>query len=275
MDDSNEMFSTSFLMRSTIKRKHRLNQRGEITIKCPAIGIGSKVAKKTDPVNENIAETIKRSVLPIKSRYRYYRRKEESSHDKWTTFITFKCDDGESMLWIQKNNTTYTLNSVRMGKGDLCRAMAKIFYKSCFTNDTEIMDDYIDKCVNYPVNILYALENRTPYVFYDKGIKIEVRIYTKLIDIDKAALEISEGIWAEISVKDLNTFINTFALGSSRSKKWYRITPQKLWIALMKTAPGDGQLKLMIAWLKQNRTQKMVEDRAKTLLFDLEKTAKW
>jgi hypothetical protein len=271
VDDSNEMFDTSFLMRSTVKRRYLLNKRGEAVIKCPSINIGSKVAKKTDPVNESIADSIDKLILPRKNRHRYYNRRDSSTFEKWTVFITFKYIDGESMLWIQKNNTTYTLNSVRMGKKDLCRAMAKIFYKSCFTDDVEMMDGYIDKCVNYPVNILYVLENRTPYVFYDDGLKIDVRINTKLIDIDKAALEISEGIWAEISIKDLNTFINTFALGSSRSKKWHRITPLKLWTTLMGSSPSDSQLKLMIAWLKQNRTQDMIEDRAKSLLFDLEK----
>ena len=44
----------------------------------------------------------------------------------------------------------------------------------------------------------------------------------------------------------------------------------KLWTALMGSSPSDSQLKLMIAWLKQNRTQKMVENRAKQLLLELE-----
>ena len=269
-DDSGEHYETSFLMRVTGVRHKlgRVNHLGENTIHCGKINIASAASKKLDPVNEVIASNVRSYLIPKppSSRYSY---RDSSDWDRWTTIITFKREDGDAMLWIQKNNSVYTLNSERMNLQDIGKAIAKVLYRSCFDRSAESLESYIDKVVTYPANILYALENRTPYNFWDKGQKIDVRINTNLIGDKTAVLEISEGIWGEISIKDLNSFINTFGLNSSRSKNWYRITPRKLWTRLMGEEPTESQHKLMIAWLMQNRTQNMIETRAKELLHDL------
>ena len=271
MDDSHEFYDTSFLMRVSGVR-HRLgrtNGFGEKVIKCSRLGIGSRESKKLDPANENIATHVKNYLIPKAPRYSHYRQRDNSDWNRWTTIITFKRDDGDAMMWVQKNNSVYTLNSERMNLEDISRAIAKVIYRSCFDRSAESLESYIDKVVSYPVNVLYALENRTPYQFWEDGSKIDIRINTKLINAKEVALEISEGIWASMVIKDLNSFINTFGLGSSRSKTWYRITPKKLWSKLMGSDPSESQYKLMIAWLMQNRTQEMVEDRAKELLHNL------
>ena len=273
MDDSSQYYNTSFLMRvSGVKHEiGRPNQLGETVIRCSRLGIGSKESKKLDPANENIATYVKNIIMPKPPRYSKYNVRDNSSWDRWTTIITFKRKDGDAMMWIQKNNSVYSLNSKRMNLEDISRAIAKVIYRSCFDRSAESLESYIDKVVLHPTNVLYAIENRTPYQFWDEGRKVTVRINTKLIGEDEAALEISEGIWGSICIKDLNSFINVFGLGSSRSKTWYRITPKKLWAKLMGSQPSESQHKLMIAWLMQNRTQLMVENRAKALLVNLEK----
>ena len=86
----------------------------------------------------------------------------------------------------------------------------------------------------------------------------------------ECALEISEGVWGAITLKDLNVFINTFRFGQSKSKTWYRADPSKLWQLLMGNMPSPTELKLCVAWLMQNRKQNMVEDRATKLLHDMD-----
>jgi len=269
-DDSGENYKTSFLMRVTGVRHNigRSNLLGEKVIQSQKLSIGSRESKKLDPANEVISNSVRNVLLPKAPSSRYHYR-DKTPWDRWTAIITFKRDDGDAMMWIQKNNSVYTLNSERMNLEDISRAIAKVIYRSCFDRSAESLEKYIDTVVAYPANILYALENRTPYQFWEEGNKIDVRINTTLIGEKTVALEISEGIWASISVKDLNSFINTFGLNSSRSKTWYRITPRKLWTKLMGEEPTESQHKLMIAWLMQNRTQNMVEERAKELLHDL------
>lgn len=279
VDDSDGTHNTSFLMRSSIdKRQFRYpspNRIGEIVIKVDKPNIASRSSKKLDPMAESIASTISERLIPRMPKGRsQWAYRDSKKFDKFTLFITFRNNDGDSIIWIQKNNGSFSLNSEKMNKSDVCKAVGKIIYKSCFTRSSEELDSYIEKCVKLPSNITYVLENRTPYDFYEFGGKIEVRINTKLISETHAALEISEGIWAKISIKDLNTFVNTYANKSSRSKKWHRIAPPTLWATLLGEDPSESQLKLMIAWLKQNRTSKMVEERAKELLFDLEKEYK-
>ena len=270
-DDSGELYETSFLMRVTgVQHKlgRRTNHLGEKVVQSSKLSIASRESKKLDPANEMLATSVRNYLIPKapSTKYRYI---DVTPWDRWTAIITFKRDDGDAMLWIQKNNSVYTLNSQRMNLEDISRAIAKVIFKSCFDRSAESLENYIDTVVTYPANVLYALENRTPYQFWDDGTKIDVRINTSLIGEKTAVLEISEGIWGEISVSDLNTFINTFGLHLSRSKTWYRITPKKLWTRLMGEEPTESQLKLMIAWLMQNRTQDMVETRAKELLQDL------
>tara|TARA_R100001463_G_scaffold17323_3_gene44461 strand:+ start:3388 stop:4635 length:1248 start_codon:yes stop_codon:yes gene_type:complete len=264
---------TTFLMRiNGVKWTvgTRPNSLGERQLRVPPLDISSRFSKSLDPMTENIAYTIRNLVLPnTKSRRSRYYDYDNSDYEKWTAIITFKRDDGDAMIWIQKNKTVYTMNSQRMSLNDISLALAKIIFRSVVDRSAVSLDEYIDKVTETPPYVMYALENRTPYVFWDGGTRCEVRINTKLVGKNDIALEISEGIWGSMTVSELNTFVNTFGLNSSRSKKWYRISPSRLWTALMGEEPSESQKKLMVAWLLQNRTQKMVEERAYELVYEL------
>ena len=123
-----------------------------------------------------------------------------------------------------------------------------------------------------PENVSYALENRAPYHWYLKGKKIDVRINVNMIGPDECAIEISDGIWAPISIKKMNTYMNYYWKGQ-KSSSWFkaRLTPKKLWEKLLHDEPTKGQTKMMIAFLEQNRTDALVQKRAYTLVNDLEK----
>ncbi len=271
--DGSESDKTTFLMRvNGVRWKVGTTPTriGERRVRVPPLDITSRFTKTLEPMTENIAYTIRHHVLPNTHgrRSRYYNY-DNSAYEKWTTIITFKRDDGDAMIWIQKNNTVYSMNSQRMSLNDISLALAKIFYRSVMDRSAISLEEYIDRVLDTPPHVMYALENRTPYVFWDGGIRREVRINTKMVGKKDIALEISEGIWGSMTISELNTFVNTFGLNSSRSKKWYRISPTRLWTALMGEEPSESQKKLMIAWLLQNRTQKMVEERAFELVYEL------
>lgn len=236
-----------------------LNHFGERVIQTPRLTITATRRMKDDPVLTSLRTSVGTVLLPTKN-----------TETNFVNRMTFKYVDGESVVLYSRRNKSYYVDFEKMNKTDACLVLAKIILRASLARSVEIMDDYIDRCVTYPPNVLYVLENRTPYTFYIAGVKQEVRINTKLINEKECALEISEGIWGAIQIKDMNTFINTFKNNSSKSKIWSKIAPRDLWIRLMGNTPTVGQEKLMIAWLQQNRTSDMIDNRATQLLFDLD-----
>ena len=176
--------------------------------------------------------------------------------------------------WIvEKKAPYYTLGGIRVKKKQLLTIISRTLYRSCFEEDAATLLKYHFKMIHLPENVTYALENRTPYWFFtrvdDMMKKMEVRLNTIMIDNDECAIEISDGIWAPISVKDLDVFINYYYHGHERTKRFKALSPKKLWTELLEEPPSASQQKLMGEFLVQNRTQKIVEERAKKLMGDM------
>tara|TARA_R100000152_G_C6775219_1_gene203482 strand:+ start:928 stop:2241 length:1314 start_codon:yes stop_codon:yes gene_type:complete len=187
-------------------------------------------------------------------------------------FINSPFEDGTPATFIiNKTNPYYNLLGNRMTKRNLMIALSRGVYRSCFEKDGLVLTDYVFKMITLPENVSYALENRTPYWFFIPGDseKTEVRLNTQMISAEECALEISDGVWAPISIKDLDVFINYFYHGHSRAKKWAYKSPKKIWTILMGKPPSESQEKLMMEFLSQNRTQELVENRARELMQSL------
>tara|TARA_B100000029_G_scaffold460302_1_gene491186 strand:- start:2879 stop:4300 length:1422 start_codon:yes stop_codon:yes gene_type:complete len=278
-------------------RASALNQFGEKLIRTEKLGIGHTRNMKDDPILTSLSKSISKVLMP--------------PNDTTTNFlnrITFKYIDGDVSILYSRRNKQYFVDLVRMNKKDACVVLAKILLRGGMARSKEIMDEYVDRCVDFPPNILHVIENRTPFTYYYKvpgqsnaPTKIECLINTKLISEKECALEISEGIWGFMPIKDMNTFVNATRLGSRKSERFTDITPYDLWHELFTNAIEDkesakksnvifagtrfeketdkmyyvdaqptlSQYKLMIEWLKQNRTSGMVEDRATELLGNL------
>lgn len=248
--------------REYIYRSTNLNSQGEYVIRTERLNMAVGNRAKLDPTVEQLGKQIKLRFFP--------RRSSGQTHYPFASVLSRKYKDGTCSMYFNKSNSgAFTLNGKKLSKTDLITTLSKIIIRATICDSAETLEDYIDKVLTYPPNVLYVLENRTPYTFYDSGIKQEVRINTRDIGSGEIALEISDGIWGTVSIKDMNTFVNTFKHGSERSKKWSRITPRRLWFEVMGTDCSEAQLKLMIAWLKQNRTEDMVNKRAEELLFSL------
>ena len=192
--------------------------------------------------------------------------------------ITFKYPDGNVTIFIQKNKQSYIFNGQKITKTMLLSSLSRLFYRTCFTRSALVLKKYLRMLISTPPNVKYALENRTPYHFFEADIdnpyrseKIKVLINTSRISPTECALEISENIWVSINVKELNRFINIYRHNRKSSKKWQDISPEKLWEVLSDNSPSKSQILVMKAWLKQNRTDKMVEDRAKQLMLEIDR----
>jgi hypothetical protein len=246
-----------------------MNDYGEtpISVERPNIRTSSKVGNE-DPMLGLVTLSVKENLFPLRG-----------NTERFLNQISFKYPDGEAEFYYGKtsNDSKIALyggdhwEPIKFNKGDAQKTLAKIILRSVLTRSAEVMNEYITRCLKIPPNVWYALENRTPFEFWHMGNKQECLINTSLIGEKEAALEISEGIWAAISIVDLNTFINTHKHKSGKSKLWYRISVKELWTRLFGEEPTEAQEKLSIAWLMQNRTNDMVENQATRLLFQLDR----
>jgi len=186
------------------------------------------------------------------------------------TWITFRYYNGDSSIMLRKDGNSLYMNGVKKNQVDVAMALAKIIGFGAINRCADAMDNYIDRNVTYSSNILYSLENRTPYWLFEDGRKVQVKINTSLIGRDEVAFEISENIWGSLSLDEANTFIDCYRNKAKRSKKWANISPSNLWFNMFGTHATDSQEQLMKAWLMQNRTDWIVEERAFKLLKEMD-----
>jgi hypothetical protein len=176
--------------------------------------------------------------------------------------------DDPLMLLFNKIGTRYHLMGEMQSKEIILTTISRVLYRSSFSNDKNDLYRYMLHHLRLPENVSYALENRAPFHWYKKGIRTDVRFNVKMIAEDECAMEISDGVWAPISVRNMNTYMNFYWKGKERGA-WKHLSPKKLWFKLLKSDPSENQLNLMVNFLEQNRTDSIVEDRAASLLTEL------
>ena len=214
---------------------------------------------KADPVTEGIVASLP-NILRLPRRGYYH------DSGNWTKTITF---NGGFAILIEKQKTRYRVLGKMVNKAVMLRALAKTFYRATQEEDVVILFTTLQRNLNVPDNVAYALENRVPYYWFEEGSRNNVSLKAQMISDKDCAIEISDGIWADIKTKDLNSFLNFYRHGK-RNSSWQNLSPNRLWKKLMDKEPTEGQLALMKAFLLQNRTQDLVEKRAQELMNDLE-----
>ncbi len=237
-----------------------LNSYGERVFNLPRVNLNN-VVQGEDPILKSFKKLLSERLFPSKLR---------DDKSNFMNSLGFKYFDYNVNLYYGRTNNRYFINGTNINKTDLLTAMAKIIMRSTLTRSGQQLINYSNRVIDFPHNVLYALENRTPYYFMEDFLKTEVVINTKLISDKECVLEISESIWGTLSLKELNGFIEYFKFGRRRHKKWIDITLENLWKSLMGEEPTRTELEKMRQWLLQHRTQDLIEDRATKLLFDID-----
>jgi len=163
-----------------------------------------------------------------------------------------------------------TINGVRKTKGEILNLLARVIFKGCFDKDPLSLTKFLFSQILIPSQVAYALENRVPYKFYREGSysAIQVRLNVKQISSKECAIEISDGLWGNITMNDLCVFVNTYRDGAKRGK-WVRLSPFRLYEKLLGEPPTDAQHNLMVGFLMQNRQGDMVERKANELVANM------
>ena len=176
----------------------------------------------------------------------------------------------KGFVMVSRKKPHYELMRLRTGKRNLKTALSRVLYRSCFEENGSVLGRYLMYMITLPENVSYALENRAPYDFFNNGKRVESRLNVKRISDTECAMEISDGVWGPLATDELDRFMNSYHLGHTRSKKWNMCSPKKLWRELLGENPSETQLKVMINFLSQNRTDDIVEERAKKLMDDVQ-----
>ena len=147
-------------------------------------------------------------------------------------------------------------------------ALARVTFKSCFEDDPVKLLQSLYSTLELPENVKYCLENRAPFHFIEDYEEVEVRLNVQQIGDNEMAMEISDGVWGTLTVKQLDIFCNFYLHGSARGS-WKRLSVSTLYERLIGRKPVDSEISVMKAFLKQNRTQDLIDSRALELITDL------
>jgi hypothetical protein len=169
---------------------------------------------------------------------------------------------------LSREGIRYQISGKSYSLATICSALARITYKSCFENDPAILLSSLYSTLSLPENVKYCMENRAPYHFFSDFTEVKVRLPVMQIGDKEMAIEISDGVWGTMTVKDLDTYCNFYIHKKSRGS-WKRLSPENLYKRTMGKTPSESELKVMVAFLMQNRTRDLVEARALELVAEM------
>ena len=224
--------------------------------------INNYTSQSRNPVQEAIKEFLM-TLFTKKRRSRYYDYETCFSRNIETTIHI-----GDLVCLLQKKNGRHHLNGVYLSLSNMCDALARVLYRSCFTDSVADLNKALWGNLQIPENVSYVLENRLPYFFFTNYERHDVRLNVQQIGTNLCAIEISDGVWAEITYKALDKYCNFYVHGKKRGD-WPFTSPKNLFTKLMKREPSNSELDLMVAFLQQNRKQDIVEKRAFQLISDM------
>lgn len=160
------------------------------------------------------------------------------------------------------------INGVKHSVNNAIFILSRLFIKAIREKDGAKLMMHLAYLNRMPENVAYALENRVPYNFWNNYQKHEVRLNVQLIGDNEVGIEVSDGVWGTMTVRELDAFCNAHRHGSKRSK-WAYVSPRQLYIQTVGKEPLDSEIKVMKNFLLQNRTSEMVESRARELVHSM------
>lgn len=250
----------------TIRQPNDSGKSWSTTISCETFNFGSAKAisadrSAKDPI-QSALEEYWRGIVRYSSNY------WKATFDSTFSHLVFI---GSLPIQLSKETTRYSMNGKVMNLNAIVSALARVTYKSCFEEDPVKLMMYLHSSTELPENVKYCLENRVPYHWYellDSTRKIQVRLNVQQISDKEVAIEVSDGVWGTMTIKDLDVFCNYYRDGHQRGS-WKNTSPDELYYRTVGKMPSYSDMKVMKAFLQQNRTQKIVEERAIQLVNEL------
>jgi len=172
--------------------------------------------------------------------------------------------NGYSVL-VENRGGNLRVNGDTMTRTTAARHLSALCFQTKNENTREEVRDKFFKIISLPPDVNYAIINRAPYSFYYDGRYIECRLNVQQISSKEVAIEISEGLWGTLTVKQFLGYLSHYLHGTQRGS-WCYTSPENLYQRIIGKPGRDSDIKVMKNFLMQNRTSAIVNERAEVLL---------
>lgn len=206
---------------------------------------------KLDPATETVGKAFKEAI---------------SGHLKGNYYISsLSIIVNDFEILIHKDGNRFFANNEAFTLKNLSMNIARFLYRVTNEMNRRETAKLYYNVISTPAEIEYVLLNRIPYYFYQDGRKQQVRLNIRQIGDEKAAIELMEGEWGPISFKDLKSYLSHYLYETKRGS-WKFLSPEVLYAKITGKKQTESDKQVMRAFMIQNRTQKLVTDRANVLL---------
>lgn len=166
---------------------------------------------------------------------------------------------------VKNAGGSVVLNGQTMTRTIAARHLAALCFQTKESSTREEVRDKFFKITSIPPDVNYAIINRAPYSFYSNGKYIKCRLNVEQISSKEIALEISEGVWGTLTIKQFLGYLSHYLHGTNRGS-WAFTSPERLYERVMGKEGRESDIKVMESFLIQNRTRNLVNQRAEVLL---------
>ena len=116
----------------------------------------------------------------------------------------------ELPIAIQRTKGRYKLNGKSESASTIANALARVTVAAIREKSATKLLSSMMKVLSLSENVKYCIENRVPFHYYINFNKIDVRLNVQQISEKECAIEISDGVWASITNKELDKFCTFF-----------------------------------------------------------------
>lgn len=178
--------------------------------------------------------------------------------------------DDNCKILIQKHEKKYYINGNQITKSLLNGILPSMLMRMPILKNQEEMENYIDIAINTDPIIASAIVNKVEYNFFimdDDALRpVSTLLNLEKTGKDTTAIELYEGVWIGLRDSRIKSFINSC---KGNKNKFLGISPQELYYMSRGEVLSDSQLKVVHAFLEQNRKSSLVEKRSMELFEGL------
>ena len=155
-----------------------------------------------------------------------------------------------------------------MAKGNLDMVVVYMISRHQRKLTYDEADELFENVRNVDLSIADTFINKLKYSFYnDKGEEVETMLNIEQIGKTEVGIELNSGLWVAMDFKPFKSFMR----GCAKYKnKWTAISPEELYYTLTGKFLSSGEVKLVHAFLEQNRHSTLVEKRSLELIQELQ-----
>ena len=178
--------------------------------------------------------------------------------------------DENCKILIQKHEKKYYINGNQITKSLLNGILPSMLMRMPILENQEEMENYVDIAINTDPVIASAIVNKVEYNFFimeDDALRpVSTLLNLEKTGKDTTAIELYEGVWIGLKDSQIKSFINSC---KGNKNKFLGISPQELYYMSRGEVLSDSQLKVVHAFLEQNRKSSLVEKRSMELFEGL------